>query len=142
SGLPPQTVSFTSLQLPPPAVQRVPLLDGLAENFTSVSLAFSTPGVLSPPVVSSKPAVKSFRFNSLVKSLVFAVSPASSSNTTSQPAYRSPQFSAALKSATRLHPLNDVVKLADRLQYVLQPSLETLVAQGSLHFPLHPFQYQ
>jgi SNF2 family DNA or RNA helicase len=28
------------------------------------------------------------------------------------------------------------------LQYLLQPSLETLMAQEALHFPLHPFPYQ
>ncbi len=43
---------------------------------------------------------------------------------------------------TRIRPPDDVIKLEDRLYYVLQPSLELLVAQQSLEFPLRPFQFQ
>ncbi len=43
---------------------------------------------------------------------------------------------------TRLKPPADVIKLADRLHYVLQPSLETLLATESLNFPCAPFAYQ
>ena len=35
-----------------------------------------------------------------------------------------------------------MIKLSDRLHYVLQPSLESLLARGSLEFPLQPFPYQ
>jgi SNF2 family DNA or RNA helicase len=44
--------------------------------------------------------------------------------------------------ATRLKPPDDIIKLEDRLWYVLQPSLETMLARGSLDFPHHPFPYQ
>jgi SNF2 family DNA or RNA helicase len=44
--------------------------------------------------------------------------------------------------ATRLKPPGDMVKLEDRLYYLLQPSLETLIREGSLEFPFHPFHYQ
>ncbi len=43
---------------------------------------------------------------------------------------------------TRIRPPRDVVKLTDRLQYLLQPPLESLLAAGSLGFPFHPFPYQ
>ncbi len=43
---------------------------------------------------------------------------------------------------TRLKPPADTVKLEDRLYYLLQPSLETLIREGSLDFPFHPFHYQ
>ncbi len=43
---------------------------------------------------------------------------------------------------TRIRPPADVVKLEDRLYYMLQPPLETLVASGSLQFPFEPFPYQ
>lgn len=49
---------------------------------------------------------------------------------------------AASTSHTRLKPPNDMVKLVDRLQYVLQPSLESLLAEGSLAFPFCPFPFQ
>jgi SNF2 family DNA or RNA helicase len=45
-------------------------------------------------------------------------------------------------SVTRLKPPADTVKLEDRLYYLLQPSLETLISEGSLEFPFHPFHYQ
>ena len=44
--------------------------------------------------------------------------------------------------STRIKPPSDIIKLADRLQYVLQPSLESLLAEGSLAFPFHPFPFQ
>ncbi len=43
---------------------------------------------------------------------------------------------------TRIKPPGDIIKLQDRLYYVLQPSLETLIGEGSLAFPIHPFPYQ
>jgi SNF2 family DNA or RNA helicase len=46
------------------------------------------------------------------------------------------------RSTTRLRPPGDVVKLKDRLLYVLQPSLETLLSDSSLEFPFLPFRYQ
>ncbi len=45
-------------------------------------------------------------------------------------------------AATRIRPPGDVVKLEDRLQYLLQPSLESLLTERSLSFPFHPFPYQ
>ncbi len=49
---------------------------------------------------------------------------------------------AAKPSVTRLKPPRDVVKLADRLYYLLQPPLESLLASGDLRFPFAPFPYQ
>jgi SNF2 family DNA or RNA helicase len=46
------------------------------------------------------------------------------------------------QSRTRIQPPADVVKLADRLHYLLEPSLESLLADCSLAFPLQPFPYQ
>jgi len=45
-------------------------------------------------------------------------------------------------SPTRLKPPADIVKLQDRLYYLLQPPLETILASGSLHLPFEPFPYQ
>lgn len=49
---------------------------------------------------------------------------------------------AARCRATRIRPPDDVVKLQDRLHYLLQPSLETLLADNALAFPFQPFSYQ
>lgn len=48
----------------------------------------------------------------------------------------------ASTSHTRLKPPSDMIKLVDRLQYVLQPSLESLLAEGALAFPFRPFPFQ
>ena len=44
--------------------------------------------------------------------------------------------------ATRLKPPTDIVKLQDRLYYMLQPPLETILGSESLHMPFEPFPYQ
>jgi SNF2 family DNA or RNA helicase len=46
------------------------------------------------------------------------------------------------KKITRIKPPGDIVKLEDRLYYVLQPPLETLMSSESLTFPFEPFPYQ
>ncbi|MCH8923445.1 MAG: hypothetical protein IIA67_09905, partial [Planctomycetes bacterium] len=43
---------------------------------------------------------------------------------------------------TRIAPPRDIIKLEDRLHYLLQPSLESLLSQGSLSLPFPPFPYQ
>jgi SNF2 family DNA or RNA helicase len=43
---------------------------------------------------------------------------------------------------TRIRPPGDVVKLRDRLCYLLEPPLETLIASSSLAFPVEPFDFQ
>jgi len=42
----------------------------------------------------------------------------------------------------RIKPPNDIVKLQDRLYYLLQPPLDLLVNSGQLNFPFEPFPYQ
>jgi SNF2 family DNA or RNA helicase len=46
------------------------------------------------------------------------------------------------KKITRIKPPGDIVKLEDRLYYVLQPPLESLMASGDMTFPFEPFPYQ
>ncbi|MGV3483979.1 MAG: DEAD/DEAH box helicase [Planctomycetaceae bacterium] len=43
---------------------------------------------------------------------------------------------------TRIKPPADIVKLEDRLFYLLQPPLELLVGSEQLEFPFEPFPYQ
>lgn len=46
------------------------------------------------------------------------------------------------RSITRLKPPSDMVKLEDRLYYLLQPPLETLLGNSEIDFPFEPFPYQ
>ncbi len=54
----------------------------------------------------------------------------------------SPLKNLNLALRTRVRPPRDVVKLEDRLFYLLQPPLEHLFAGESLEFPFRPFPYQ
>lgn len=44
--------------------------------------------------------------------------------------------------STKIRPPHNIIKLEDRLYYLLQPPLETLLANRSLEFPCTPFAYQ
>ncbi len=46
------------------------------------------------------------------------------------------------RKGTRIKPPADLVKLEDRLYFVLQPPLEMLLAGSRLEFPFDPFPYQ
>ena len=46
------------------------------------------------------------------------------------------------QEVTRIAPPSDVIKLDDRLYYLLQPPLETLLTGASLRMPFRPFPYQ
>ena len=49
---------------------------------------------------------------------------------------------AAEASRTRLKPPTDIVKLEDRLYYMLQPPLEIILSSASMPMPFEPFPYQ
>ncbi len=59
-----------------------------------------------------------------------------------QAAQRSPLADFKIKTCTRVRPPRDVVKLEDRLFYLLQPPLENIFFSESLSFPFRPFPYQ
>ena len=46
------------------------------------------------------------------------------------------------RQMTRFKPPGDVIKLGDRLFYLLQPPLESLLGGNTLEFPFEPFPYQ
>ena len=53
-----------------------------------------------------------------------------------------PRSGKTRSPATRFRPPRDVIKLQDRLFYVLQPPLEALAQGGEIEFPFEPFPYQ
>ena len=92
------------------------------------------PGVVSLDLRGVRPALRSYRFPQ--------------SDTVVQPL---PEFQRSSirsdsqgtpKSKTRMAPPAEIVKLEERLWYLLQPSLEELLADSSLSLPFHPFPYQ
>ena len=55
---------------------------------------------------------------------------------------QTPSRAAVPRKRTRIQPPHDVVKLSERLFYLLQPDLETLLAGCHLSFPHEPFPFQ
>ena len=53
-----------------------------------------------------------------------------------------PPRPAAQRRATRIRPPEDAIKLKDRLYYLLQPPLETILASSTCRLPFAPFPYQ
>lgn len=122
-------------------IKGLPLVN--AKEVGSASLSFPQLGVLSPPLATTNLRVQSFRFglpviagtNTPVKQPSHAVAPPNR-------AHQTPSQPVPSRQNTYVKPPSDIIKLSDRLQYVLQPSLETLLARGSLQFPKEPFSYQ
>ncbi len=85
-----------------------------------------------PPPKESKPAIaKDESGNGVGEAGTNGEGPAAKSDAPEPP-----------KKVTRIKPPGDIVKLEDRLYYVLQPPLESLMASGEMTFPFEPFPYQ
>jgi SNF2 family DNA or RNA helicase len=111
---------------------------------TSPDVVSPRPGTVSLPLAASKIPVTGYRFDAPG----FAVPEVSDSVlATGPPAARSATIlsvdglSAAARK-TRIRPPDDVVRLEDRLSYLLQPPLEELLASGQLSLACQPFGYQ
>ena len=90
--------------------------------------------VISVPIGRPSTRVKNFFFAEPVVATDFVEGPSSRSGV--------PQSPEGPRTRTRVKPPGDVIKLEDRLRYVLQPSLESLLESRSLTFPFRPFPYQ
>jgi len=102
-------------------------------------IAFANPKVISVPLGRNmKITVRSFPFATAAPRPNWLTSGEHIPRSRSVPTARSD----ASDSTTRLVPPADVVKLVDRLFYVLQPPLESWVAGEKLHLPHQPFPYQ
>ena len=96
------------------------------------------PRVVSIPLAASTPRCRGFRFSPDVTLLGQAADPpVVSSSSSEQPGLR-----PSRRTVTRIRPPGDLVKLQDRLYYMLQPPLETLFSSSTLRFPFEPFPYQ
>jgi len=111
------------------------LARGVPAEAYEVGLAGPVPRAVSIAIRPVPVRVRSFRF----------AEPGASENDLPPPAGqtgapRRPGSPPA--GTTRIKPPRDVIKLVDRLRYVLQPPLETLLTERSLTFPFTPFAYQ
>lgn len=130
---------------------RVNSLDVGLGGVTAESIAVDSwkPGIASVPIRGDRLKVRSFYFpqNGGWREKFAAAQAAKSTNgdggeKSPASADEASPKSAAPKTATRIAPPRDVVKLEDRLYYVLQPPLESVFTGGALEFPFTPFPYQ
>lgn len=104
-------------------------------------------GTSEIPVAIAQPTSLPVRVPTLTTSTTGFVFPEANLVSMPKPGTVSPRTTrrkrqlAALKRH-RIKPPNDVVKLQDRLYYLLQPPLDLLVGSGQLNFPFDPFAYQ
>jgi SNF2 family DNA or RNA helicase len=115
------------------------LADALSPAPSIDSTAWDSPPAATPQAITFKiprtaPRTFSFTFPD-------DPAPVPSASPSLRPSV-SPAPSPAARPPTRIKPPRDIIKLEDRLYYVLQPPLETLLQLGALHFPFEPFPYQ
>jgi len=104
----------------------------------SIELRIPTPKTISVSFKSTKIKTYHFTFESTVANSFESASP--SRKNPSADGFQ-PQPSVP-SSCTRITPPSDVIRLQDRLYYVLQPPLESVLRRESLRFPFQPFPYQ
>jgi SNF2 family DNA or RNA helicase len=105
-----------------------------------LNLDVASPRVVSIPIVQSRVRVRSFVFPEPGALPPLDAKHGSGKPTEPRAASHDPMPPAPC--STRIKPPGDIIKLSDRLHYLLQPSLESLLAEGSLAFPFRPFPFQ
>ena len=127
-----------SISVAPGPAWNVALAQRQAVAVHAILLKTVTPRAVSIPIKKSAVRVRSFVFPEPT-----VVAPFEPERAAAQPVAVSEEQSAmAAQCSTRIKPPADMIKLSDRLQYILQPSLESLLAEGSLAFPFRPFPFQ
>lgn len=133
----------------PPAVTTLPresLAHAALPETRSLLPPPIVPGIVSLPLASPRIKATTFIFPASVagESATFSGEQAPAQTAPANDSAPTPTAGNAMTSGTitRLKPPSDVVKLHDRLYYVLQPPLETVIGNQMLHFPCQPFPYQ
>ncbi len=110
------------------------------------SMDSSEPQVITLPIRVKPMRVQSYFFNceseQKNEGSISAAKPFLSSGSNKTPSATKRGNRPANPSRTRIKPPRDVIKLSDRLFYVLQPPLETLLASNTIEFPFKPFDFQ
>ena len=99
----------------------------------TTQLSWVEPNVVS--VRLAAPRIKTDGFQ-------FPDSPSSPTNQSQTIGSKAPGIPLARRKGARIRPPSDVIKLQDRLYYLLQPSMDTLLSSAELRFPYEPFPYQ
>lgn len=111
------------------ALARVPNID-----HSQIRLEVDPPKAVTIPIRRPPVRVRSFRFPAPLDG--------PDASLVGQNVATCQALAVSRNSGTRIAPPADVIKLEDRLHYLLQPPLEALLASHSLGFPRPPFPYQ
>ncbi len=98
--------------------------------------------VLSLPLASPKVKCKYFQFQQPEWKRKRQPAKPAGDTTVIKPKAKSGGGKSTSKQRTTIRPPEDVVKLQDRLFYVLQPPLESILGDEELTLPFEPFPYQ
>ena len=121
-----------------------------APSLRAVSVRISTPAPRvtsyrfpeSPDWAVKTQAVPACSKPSAGGDAIGALDSASELATARHPGHDMAEFPPPRRSLTRMKPPGDIVKLQDRLYYLLQPPLESLLKKESVTMPFEPFPYQ
>ncbi len=108
---------------------------------SETELEIPRPGILSAVVKPLRLEIKSYSFTAgpLISRAAFQTNLHGASSGVPQP---SPERPTKRKTSARFKPPGDMIKIKDRLFYLLQPSLQSLIQSSEVQFPFDPFPYQ
>jgi SNF2 family DNA or RNA helicase len=109
----------------------------LGIEVSSTSPAVAAPRAIQIPIRRAALRVRSFQFPEPTEQAKPAGATPAAPGTAP-----GANLDSAIARSTRIRPPADVIKLEDRLNYVLQPPLETLLSDRSLRMPFQPFPFQ
>ncbi len=112
-------------------------------------LQATAPKVVSIPITRHTLKVRSFLFPALAEWLLEGKAPPQTCTSgiphqqlASQHNIQVLATTGAPRRTVRMRPPRDIVKLEDRLMYLLEPPVDAWLARESLSFPFQPFPYQ
>ena len=149
---PPQVISYGAAELAvacdiyplgmQAALQRAPRF-----KVRTAVLNAAAPKVVSIPIGRTSLKVRSFLFPALTEALLAKQRgqhlPPPPAKPQPKPAPQGEETAERRDARrVRMRPPRDIVKLEDRLMYLLEPPVESWLARESLSFPFQPFPYQ
>jgi len=105
-----------------------------------IDFSLAAPRIVTIPIAKPRVRCASYSFAPQAASVVLAIE--NRSTAAAVAAASAARRPTTGKPAARIKPPHDVVKLKDRLFYLLQPSIEFLLKSESLEMPSEPFTYQ
>ncbi len=108
-----------------------------ATEISTIPISMSAPRAIQIPIRKAAVRVRSFDFPEFAEAARPEPVAAVNVNETPDDTLRKQSI-----GITRIRPPEDVIKLEDRLNYLLQPPLESLLSDRELAMPFQPFPFQ